>query len=87
MIDDTQYRDFDGNNVTLEKLVRTEPGWACSRIRHMTQQLTEANARIAELEAFVFDITDIVETIPPDEVERFRVLVLMKLGQLEQQND
>jgi len=33
------YYDCVGNPVTLEKLCRTEPGWAASRIRYMRKQL------------------------------------------------
>ncbi len=33
------YKDRDGNPTTLEELCRTEPDWACSRIRHMRAEL------------------------------------------------
>lgn len=36
---DENYSDIDGNPVSLEKLCRIEPMWACSAIRQLQQQL------------------------------------------------
>lgn len=33
------YQNIDGKPVLLEKLVRDDPDWACSRIRHMTAEV------------------------------------------------
>lgn len=43
------YKDRDGNPVTLEALCRTEPEWACSKIRHLRarfRRTTKAEAAI-----------------------------------------
>jgi len=52
------YHDIDGNPVTLEKLCRTEPGWACSRIRHMRKQLEAQLAPAATAEQCTWKLED-----------------------------
>jgi len=46
---DEPYYDMEGNKVTLWQLVRMEPQWACSRITHLTKQLSDRDAYIKRL--------------------------------------
>lgn len=36
------YKDRDGNSITLEALCRTDPEWACWKIRHLRAALETA---------------------------------------------
>jgi hypothetical protein len=53
MADEIQYHDVYGNPCSLPTLCRRDPGWAANRIRHMTEQLSQAQAEIAALKAVV----------------------------------
>lgn len=39
MQEQENYKDIDGNDITLEKLVRTEPEWAANVIRYYKKKL------------------------------------------------
>ena len=46
-----KYHDCEGNEISLFKLVRTEPGWAANRIDFMNKQVPQLEAKITELES------------------------------------
>ena len=46
------YKDANGNPITLEKLIRLEPEWAASRIR-------EGRKQRAEIERLKAEVTDV----------------------------
>ena len=43
------YKDVDGNDITLEKLVKTEPAWAVNVIRHLKSEKSMLIVRLHEL--------------------------------------
>jgi hypothetical protein len=44
MASDEKYRDADGDPISLERLCRTEPDWACTTIRRLRSALAKAEA-------------------------------------------
>ena len=44
----TDYRDCDGNPVTLDKLCRDEPAWAANVIRQHVDRIAEREAADAD---------------------------------------
>ena len=43
------YADIDGTPCTLERLVRDEPDWACSVIRHYKKKMLGKEAEVEQL--------------------------------------
>ena len=43
------YKDIDGNAISLYKLVRQEPEWAASRITVMTDEMASLQSKIDAL--------------------------------------
>jgi len=43
------YMDIDGDPISLENLVRDDPGWACSRIRHMSAEVKRLRGEHEEM--------------------------------------
>ena len=52
------YHDTAGNPITLYRLVRGEPDWAASRIRHMATQNDELRAALQEFVDFEISTYD-----------------------------
>lgn len=48
-MDEREYRDQEGNVVTLDKLVRIEPEWAANIIRHYESKLDARDAQLAAM--------------------------------------
>lgn len=47
---DENYHDQDGNPITLEALVRSEPEWAVNVIRMLRENLANAEAEVTRLD-------------------------------------
>ena len=47
--DERNYFDADGNEVSLDKLVRIEPAWAANRIRWMTAENERLKAALSDI--------------------------------------
>lgn len=82
---DEDYKDMDGNPVTLEKLIRTEPEWAASRVREGRKaeaELAARDKRIAELSIRVRDLEAAceaaIEKLELFEFDRARVLRILR---------
>jgi hypothetical protein len=44
------YKDIDGNNISLFNLVRQEPNWAASRINHMRHENANLKKEVKKLQ-------------------------------------
>ena len=47
---ESKYFDTDGNECSLNKLVRAEPDWAANVIRSYREKIEELNARLKEID-------------------------------------
>jgi len=47
---DEKYYDAEGNPTSLEKLVKSEPEWACSVIRQLKSQTQELDMKLRKTE-------------------------------------
>lgn len=72
-----KYYDMDGNEVSLHRLVSTDPGWAENRIRHMTDELSrlrEDNARLQrEVEGLEASYENVLNDWDEATIERDRL--------------
>ena len=47
---ESKYYDTDGNECSLNKLVRDDPDWAANVIRSYREKIEELNARLKEID-------------------------------------
>lgn len=62
MQEQENYKDIDGNDITLEKLVRTEPDWAANVIRQLKSDKSILTVRLHEL-LVAAELVDAVDTL------------------------
>jgi len=71
------YKDINGNEVSLDKLCRTEPAWAANVIRTLKDTKAEHQAQLRLLAGAVLDIDDQWDwetlLLTEDQVGKFQV--------------